>query len=197
MSTLKAVPKITKGEWKLPKIANDGSLIAEELKSQRQKDEELLIEVGLLKQPGSSVPKDWGKKELPEWRRQDYARKEKLNGARWLPTKKVSREAMEGIRYLKKEQPDLKISEIASHFKIPYDAVRRILKSKWRPSADEEQRLQKKWIERGKKLQVILREKEGLKISKQQKTFISKLSRTAPKINHKIRERKDVGNMMF
>jgi hypothetical protein len=52
----------------------------------------------------------------------------------WAPPKKLSREAMDGLRSLHEHDPDaFTTPELAKRFKISPEAVRRILKSKWRP----------------------------------------------------------------
>ena len=54
----------------------------------------------------------------------------------WNPPKKLSREAMEGLRTLRDHDPETFTTAIlANRFKISPEAVRRILKSRWRPNA--------------------------------------------------------------
>lgn len=59
----------------------------------------------------------------------------------WSPPKKLSREAMEGLRALHAHDPDTFTTPmLADKFKISPEAVRRILRSKWTPS--EERRVE-------------------------------------------------------
>jgi hypothetical protein len=57
----------------------------------------------------------------------------------WNPPRKLSRDAMEGLRVLHNHNPEQYTTPVlAAQFRISPEAVRRILKSKWQPS--EEQR---------------------------------------------------------
>lgn len=73
----------------------------------------------------------------------------------WAPTRKLSREAMEGLRTMHAHNPELfTTSMLATRFKISPEAVRRILKSKWVPSREREAEMmardreqRKQWIQ--------------------------------------------------
>ena len=55
----------------------------------------------------------------------------------WAPPRKLSREAMDAVRQLYRLDPNkFNTPMIADKFKISPEAVRRILKSKWEPSAE-------------------------------------------------------------
>lgn len=109
---------------------------------------------------GPSVPHGWRKnKQLPEWKRQNYALKEKFKGAAWRPNKKLSRETMEGIRALKQYYPEMNSGEIARRFKVPAESIRRILKGKWEPNEEELQKMEARWERRGERLLKNIKEK--------------------------------------
>lgn len=55
----------------------------------------------------------------------------------WNPTHKISRQQMMDIRELKKAAPHLKTVQIADHFNVNPESIRRILKSKWVPNDKE------------------------------------------------------------
>ncbi|KAL5522981.1 RRG9 [Sanghuangporus sanghuang] len=56
----------------------------------------------------------------------------------WNPPRKLSREAMEGLRTLHRHDPEtFSTPVLAERFRISPEAVRRILKSKWGPNKDE------------------------------------------------------------
>jgi len=102
--------------------------------------------------------KDAGKQEEsvpPEkeaWQIQKGALKEKFPEG-WNPRKKLSPDALEGIRALNAQFPDTYTTEvIAQKFEMSPEAIRRILRSKWRPSAEEEEDRQQRWFNRGKKV---------------------------------------------
>jgi hypothetical protein len=79
--------------------------------------------------------------------------KEKLGGEAWNPRKKLSPDAMEGIRHLHDTQPEKFTTPIlAEHFKVSPEAIRRILKSKWRPSDEEYEDRMERWNKRGERI---------------------------------------------
>ena len=67
----------------------------------------------------------------------------------WNPPRKLSREAMAGLRALHATDPDLfNTPMLAEKFRISPEAVRRILKAKWVPRGEERVRMVKKERER-------------------------------------------------
>ena len=81
------------------------------------------------------------------------AMKEKLNGEAWNPRKRLSPDTMEGIRHLHQSQPDkFNTPVLAEHFQVSTEAIRRILKSKWRPSDDEYESRMQRWDKRGERI---------------------------------------------
>lgn len=60
----------------------------------------------------------------------------------WSPPRKLSRQAMEGLRVMHAQHPELFTTPVlAEKFKISPEAVRRILKSKWEPTKEERMKL--------------------------------------------------------
>lgn len=92
---------------------------------------------------------------LPEWKRQKLALKEKFKGEQWSPKKKLSREQMESMRLLKKQFPNISASELGNQMKVSPEVVRRILKSKWQPSDNEMEDVQRRWKKRGLKMKEL------------------------------------------
>lgn len=93
------------------------------------------------------------KKEKEPWQLQKEAIKKKLGGETWNPRKKLSPDTMEGIRHLHQTQPDKFTTPVlAQHFKVSPEAIRRILKSKWRPSEEEDEDRRRRWDKRGEKI---------------------------------------------
>lgn len=71
----------------------------------------------------------------------------------WNPRKKLSPDALAGIRMLHKQFPDEYTTEtLAKKFEISAEAIRRILKSNWTPDAEKEVERLGRWHERGKKV---------------------------------------------
>lgn len=93
---------------------------------------------------------------LPLWKKRDLSHRKRYG--EWRPTKKLSRQQMLDIRNLKEQMPEMKTIQIADHFKISPEAVRRILRSKWVPSDDEESDLIRR-AEKQKR-EAILKKKE-------------------------------------
>lgn len=92
-------------------------------------------------------------RERLSWQIQKAAMKEKLGGEAWNPRKKLSPDTMEGIRHLHSTQPDkFTTSILATHFKVSPEAIRRILKSKWRPSDEEYEDRMQRWNKRGERI---------------------------------------------
>lgn len=76
-----------------------------------------------------------------EWKRHRAAVKE-AHPEGWQPPKKLSREAMDGLRLMHSQNPEVFTTPVlAGKFRISPEAVRRILKSKWEPTRERRQRL--------------------------------------------------------
>ncbi|KAJ9141924.1 hypothetical protein NKR23_g7618 [Pleurostoma richardsiae] len=71
----------------------------------------------------------------------------------WRPRKRLSPDALEGIRALNAQFPDEYTTEaLAEKFEVSPEAMRRILKSKWQPNSEEEEERQERWFNRGKQV---------------------------------------------
>lgn len=87
----------------------------------------------------------------PDWRAQKQALRTKLAGERWLPNKRLSPDAIEGIRLMHGQFPDkFSTPVLADQFAVSPEAIRRILKSKWRPNEAEQTDRQRRWENRGR-----------------------------------------------
>lgn len=74
----------------------------------------------------------------------------------WKPPHKISREAMEGLRALHAHDPERYTTPmLADKFKISPEAVRRILRSKWKPTVERESKMIEK--ERRGRQEAIMR----------------------------------------
>ncbi|KAI0112067.1 hypothetical protein GGR51DRAFT_507881 [Nemania sp. FL0031] len=84
------------------------------------------------------------------WQIQKEALKEKFPEG-WRPRKRLSPDALDGIRALHAQFPEQYTTEVlAAHFQVSIEAIRRILKSKWVPKPEEEEERQERWFNRGK-----------------------------------------------
>ncbi|KAI1506507.1 hypothetical protein F5X99DRAFT_364475 [Biscogniauxia marginata] len=86
------------------------------------------------------------------WQVQREVLKEKFPEG-WQPRKRLSPDACEGIRALHAQFPEqYPLWVLSEQFQISPEAVRRILRSKWRASPEEEMKRQDRWFSRGKRI---------------------------------------------
>ncbi|KAH8164926.1 hypothetical protein CIB48_g3311 [Xylaria polymorpha] len=100
-------------------------------------------------QPGAG--KMYVKRE-EAWQIQKRALKEKFPEG-WQPRKRLSPDALEGIRALHTQFPEqYTTSVLAKHFEVSPESIRRILRTNWAPKPDEETDRQERWFNRGKNI---------------------------------------------
>ncbi|KAH8424737.1 mitochondrial ribosome assembly protein RRG9 [Aspergillus melleus] len=88
------------------------------------------------------------KKKLEGWQIQKAALKDKFQDG-WNPTKKLSPDALEGIRHLHSIAPEKFTTPVlAEQFEVSPEAIRRILKSKWRATEEELNNRRERWERR-------------------------------------------------
>lgn len=94
------------------------------------------------------IPRD------PEpWQVQKAALQKKFKEDKWQPRKRLSPDAIEGIRALHAQYPDKYTTPVlAAQFEVSPEAIRRILKSKWRPTEEEAASRSERWLKRGEKI---------------------------------------------
>lgn len=99
--------------------------------------------------PSRTPPKDKTvKKET--WQIQKAALDRKFAGQGWQPRKRLSPDTLEGIRALHASDPaSYSTATLAEHFQITPEAIRRVLRSKWRPKPEEIEDRMKRWENRG------------------------------------------------
>jgi hypothetical protein len=91
--------------------------------------------------------------EKAQWMIQKKALKEKLGDQAWNPKKRLSPDSLEGIRAMHASDPyRFSTPVLAEHFKLSPEAIRRILKSKWLPAAEEAEARRERWERRGEKV---------------------------------------------
>ncbi|KAM0515977.1 hypothetical protein ACHAPE_005598 [Trichoderma viride] len=92
------------------------------------------------------------RKNQEPWQLQKAALKEKFPEG-WQPRKRLSPDALAGIRALNAQFPEIYTTEaLADKFQVSSEAIRRIIKSHWRPSSMEEEDRQQRWFRRGKQV---------------------------------------------
>ena len=88
-----------------------------------------------------------------QWQIRKDALKGKFGEAGWKPRKKLSPDALDGIRMLHAHDPEKNsTAALAAHYQISPEAIRRILKSKWRPTATEHMDRSERWERRGERI---------------------------------------------
>ncbi|KAI8237275.1 Required for respiratory growth protein 9 [Colletotrichum sp. SAR 10_96] len=89
------------------------------------------------------------KHQREHWQVQKEALKEKFPEG-WNPRKRLSPDAIAGIKALHAQSPEeYTTTKLSSMFEVSPEAIRRILRSKWQASPEEEQDRQERWFRRG------------------------------------------------
>ncbi|KAL2160848.1 hypothetical protein VTH06DRAFT_1045 [Thermothelomyces fergusii] len=115
----------------------------------KKKGKKKSAKAGLDEEEGGSAKP---KQEKEPWRIQKEALKRKFPEG-WQPRKRLSPDAMIGIRMLHKQFPEEYTTEVlAKKFEVSPEAIRRILKSKWEPDPDADLERQERWFRRGKRV---------------------------------------------
>ncbi|RCI11922.1 hypothetical protein L249_4224, partial [Ophiocordyceps polyrhachis-furcata BCC 54312] len=89
------------------------------------------------------------KRKKERWMIQKEALKAKFPEG-WKPRKRLSPDALTGIRALHAQFPDIYTTPaLADRFKVSVEAIRRILKSNFRPNEEQEEARRERWERRG------------------------------------------------
>ncbi|KAL9052127.1 MAG: hypothetical protein Q9162_005588 [Coniocarpon cinnabarinum] len=113
---------------------------------------------GIRKNPAMSI-KASPRPALPRpsrhrepWQTQKAVLNEKFPTG-WSPPKKLSPDAQDGIRALHAHDPtSFSTALLSKQFEVSPEAIRRILRSKWRPNAEEDEKRRERWERRGEKI---------------------------------------------
>lgn len=118
------------------------------------------------------------RKRMPSWAVQKEALKKKFPDG-WRPFKRLSPDALNGIRALNQQFPDMFSTQVLSQrFEMSPEAIRRILRTNWDPTADEDEDRQRRWFNRGK---AIWEKYEELGIKPPQKWRDAAIANNGPK----------------
>ncbi|KAL0941063.1 mitochondrion organization and biogenesis protein [Colletotrichum truncatum] len=89
------------------------------------------------------------KRNKEQWQIQKAALKEKFPEG-WNPRKRLSPDAIAGIKALNSQFPEeYTTTKLAAMFEVSPESIRRILRSKWQASPEEEEKRQERWFRRG------------------------------------------------
>ncbi|KAL9634429.1 MAG: hypothetical protein Q9164_004100 [Protoblastenia rupestris] len=112
-----------------------------------------------------------------QWQIQKDALLQKFGPTGWQPRKRLSPDALDGIRALHAQDPDKYTTPVlADEFQLPAEAIRRILKSKWRPNEEEEEERKRRWEKRGESIWTQ-KSQLGIKAPKKWRNLVSSPSR--------------------
>lgn len=90
---------------------------------------------------------------LQPWQVQKRALFEKFGSSGWCPRKRLAPDVLESVRALNSQSPEKYTTPVlAEQFKVSPEAIRRILKSKWRPDEEEQAKRKLRWEKRGKSI---------------------------------------------
>ncbi len=103
---------------------------------------------------GIAVEADnWTPPKREQWQIQKASLSDKFKDEAWNPRKRLSPDALEGIRALNAQYPEKYTTPVlAAKFEVSPEVIRRILKSKWRPSDEETEDRKRRWDKRGEKI---------------------------------------------
>ncbi len=116
------------------------------------RDFSLVTQEQVSNQPSGASESDLSHRKFPRpsWQAQKEALALKFGSSGWSPRKRLSPDALEGIRSLHSQYPyKYPTPVLAEHFQVSPEAIRRILKSRWRPSEEEEEERRERWDKRG------------------------------------------------
>lgn len=104
------------------------------------------------KQQATAKAEAQRKKTMEPWMRDKTALQAKFGAEGWAPNKRLSPDSLEGIRALHSSDPETyDTATLSQHFQITPEAIRRILKSKWKPQPEEIEKRMERWEARGKR----------------------------------------------
>ena len=91
------------------------------------------------------------KRDRKTWQVQKDALYRKFGSEGWSPRKRLSPDALGGIRALHAQYPEkYNTAVLSDQFKVSPESIRRILKSTWTPDSGEEEERRARWDKRGK-----------------------------------------------
>ncbi|PBP20331.1 mitochondrion organization and biogenesis protein [Diplocarpon rosae] len=94
------------------------------------------------------IPDDWEDRREPWMKAKEKIKQKYPEG--YQPMKKLSPDAIAGIRALHAQMPDhYTVPLLSREFEVSPESIIRILRTKWKPNAEEEADRQRRWHKRG------------------------------------------------
>ncbi|KFY50048.1 hypothetical protein V496_09638 [Pseudogymnoascus sp. VKM F-4515 (FW-2607)] len=129
---------------------DDSSAPRKNLRSKYTEDPE--VPTRFSKKPAKKEEDDWVPPPRLPWQSQKAALQEKFSEG-WAPRKRLSPDALAGIRAINAQFPEqYTVPVLAAKFEVSPEAIRRILKSNWRPDEEEEEDRKRRWYKRGQQV---------------------------------------------
>lgn len=126
-----------------------GETRVEKPKKKKKKAESKATEEKQKKTESKPAPQ---KKKKEAWQTQKDSLTTKFGDQTWNPRKRLSPDTLDGIRHLHASDPvTYSTEQLSTHFAISPENIRRILKSKWRPSEAEKEARSLRWERRGER----------------------------------------------
>lgn len=132
-----------------PSYQDDSSTPRKNFRSRYTEDPE--VPTRISKKPAKKED-DWVPPPRLPWQSQKAALQEKFSEG-WAPRKRLSPDALAGIRAINAQFPEqYTVPVLAAKFEVSPEAIRRILKSNWRPDEEEEEDRKRRWYKRGQQV---------------------------------------------
>ncbi|KAH0369016.1 hypothetical protein KCU65_g3571, partial [Aureobasidium melanogenum] len=121
-------------------------------KAEEKAAKKAAVEKLVQEQAAAKQAKKERNRNSDRWKVQKAALGEKFGEQSWKPRKRISPDALAGIRALHAKSPEMfSTAVLAEHFKVTPEAIRRILKSKWQPTEEEAEERRERWEKRGER----------------------------------------------
>ncbi|KAG9688971.1 hypothetical protein KCU95_g9974, partial [Aureobasidium melanogenum] len=121
-------------------------------KAEEKAAKKAAVEKLVQEQAAAKQAKKERNRNSDRWKVQKAALEEKFGEQSWNPRKRISPDALAGIRALHAKSPEMfSTAVLAEHFKVTPEAIRRILKSKWQPTEEEAEERRERWEKRGER----------------------------------------------
>lgn len=139
---------VSKTTFRMTQVANESYAL--HFSSPRRTDSD--FKIGNISTSKSTRRDEWTPPAREQWQIDKEALAKKFPDG-WRPQKRLSPDAIAGIRALHAQMPQQYTTQaLSQEFGVTAEAIRRILKSKWTPSPEEETDRQRRWFKRGQQV---------------------------------------------
>ncbi|OAQ27352.1 hypothetical protein K457DRAFT_632430 [Linnemannia elongata AG-77] len=126
--------------------------------------------------------------EVPLWKKHREAIKAKTAGQAWNPQRKLTRQAMEEVRYLRKQFPEeWTTAKLADHFNVAGESIAKILRTHYQPTP--ERAAQQDEVRQRRRKENIFADIERIRAERQATWTAHKTERKATLLKQKTERR--------